>query len=230
MHHLITTQFSSATLSRVWKPPGYEPHSRTLPRQQQRKRRRRRRRSCSGRTSTLSKSKMADRGIDDRAVRPLPVFNGTMNGPSKMCNDGDSYAVWRARLVINLRAKRLLSIVTGNDDYNDSDDDEIQSSPASSGACRAHHDIHPRYRSVPVLSRRQQRSCGHTSHPQHKVPRHRHVVCHVGRQRVHHQEVPFWSARGDVCRRVRRTCHASGGDWSRSLGTDARCQLSQLSV
>jgi hypothetical protein len=94
---------------------------------------------------------MADRGNDDRAVRPLPVFNGTLNGPSKKGNDGDSYAVWRARLVINLRAKRLLSIVTGNDDDDDSDDDEIQAfSPASSGACRAHHDVSPRYRSVPV--------------------------------------------------------------------------------
>jgi hypothetical protein len=71
---------------------------------------------------------MPDRGNDDRAVRPLPVFNGTMNGPSKKGNDGDSYALWRARLVINLRAKRLLSIVTGNDDDDDSDDDEIQPS------------------------------------------------------------------------------------------------------
>jgi hypothetical protein len=62
---------------------------------------------------------MADRGNDDRAVRPLPVFNGTMNGPSKKGNDGDSYAVWRPRLVINLRAKRLLSIVTRNDDDED---------------------------------------------------------------------------------------------------------------
>jgi hypothetical protein len=68
---------------------------------------------------------MADRGNDDRAVRHLPVFNGAMNGPSKKGNDGDSYAVWRARLVINLLAKRLLSIVTGNDDDEDSDDDEI---------------------------------------------------------------------------------------------------------
>jgi gag-polypeptide of LTR copia-type len=51
-----------------------------------------------------------------------------MNGPSKKGNDGDSYAVWRARLVINLRAKSLLSIVTGNDDDEDSDDDEIQHS------------------------------------------------------------------------------------------------------
>jgi hypothetical protein len=56
---------------------------------------------------------MADCGNDDRAVRPKPVFNGTMNGQSMKGNDGDSYAVWRARLVINLLAKRLLSIVTG---------------------------------------------------------------------------------------------------------------------
>jgi hypothetical protein len=51
-----------------------------------------------------------------------------VNGPSNNGNDGDSYAVWRARLVINLRAKRLLSIVTGNDDDDDTDDDEIQPS------------------------------------------------------------------------------------------------------
>jgi hypothetical protein len=71
---------------------------------------------------------MADRGNDDHAVRPLPVFNGNTNGPSKKGNDGDSYAVWRARLVINLSAKHPLSIVTGNDDDDDSDDDEIQPS------------------------------------------------------------------------------------------------------
>jgi hypothetical protein len=135
MHHLITTQLSSATLSTVWKPPGYEPH-RTLLRQQQR--RRRRRRSCSGKTSTLSKRKMTDRGNDDRAVRPLPVFNGTMNGPSKKGNDGDSYAVCRARLAINLRAKRVLSIVIGNNDDDDSDDDEIQPSVQRRQARAAH--------------------------------------------------------------------------------------------
>jgi gag-polypeptide of LTR copia-type len=71
---------------------------------------------------------MADRGNDDRAVRPPPVLNGTMNGPSKKGNDGDYCAVWRARLVINLRAKRPLSIVTGKDDDDDSDDDELQPS------------------------------------------------------------------------------------------------------
>jgi hypothetical protein len=47
---------------------------------------------------------MADRGNDDRPIRPLPVFNGTMTGPSMKGDDGDSYAVWRARLVINLLA------------------------------------------------------------------------------------------------------------------------------
>jgi hypothetical protein len=81
---------------------------------------------------------MADRENDDRAVRPLPVFNGTTNGPCKKGNDGDSYAVWRARLVLNLRAKRLLSIVTGNDDDDDSDDDEIQPSVQSRQARAAH--------------------------------------------------------------------------------------------
>jgi hypothetical protein len=72
---------------------------------------------------------MADRGNDDRAVRPLPVFNGTMNGPSKKCNDGDSYAVWRAR---------LLSIDTGNDSDDDSDDDELQPSVQRPQARAAH--------------------------------------------------------------------------------------------
>jgi hypothetical protein len=61
-----------------------------------------------------------------------------MNGSSKKDNDGDSYAVWRARLVINLRAKRLLSIVTGNNDDDDSDDDEIQPSVQRRQARAAH--------------------------------------------------------------------------------------------
>jgi gag-polypeptide of LTR copia-type len=81
---------------------------------------------------------MADRGNDDRAVRPLPVFNGIMNGPSKKGNDGDSYAAWRARLVINLRARHLLSIATGNDDDDDSDDDELQPSFQRRQARAAH--------------------------------------------------------------------------------------------
>jgi hypothetical protein len=61
-----------------------------------------------------------------------------MNCPSKKGNDGDSYAVWRARLVINLRAKRLLSIVTGNEDDDDFDDDEIQPSVQRRQARAAH--------------------------------------------------------------------------------------------
>jgi gag-polypeptide of LTR copia-type len=61
-----------------------------------------------------------------------------MNGPSKKCNDGESYAVWRARLVINLREKRLLPIVTGNDDDKDSDDDELQPSVQRRQARAAH--------------------------------------------------------------------------------------------
>jgi hypothetical protein len=81
---------------------------------------------------------MADRGNDDRAVRPLPIFNGTMNGPSKKGSDGDSYAVWRARLVVNLRVKSLLSIVTGNDDDDDSDDDKLQR-PVQRHQARAAH-------------------------------------------------------------------------------------------
>jgi hypothetical protein len=98
----------------------------------------RRRRSCSGRTSTLSQRKMGDRGIDDRAVHPLSEFNGTTTGPSKKGDDGDSYGVWRARLVISLRAKRLVSIVTGNDDDDDCDDDELQPSVQRRQARVAH--------------------------------------------------------------------------------------------
>jgi hypothetical protein len=64
---------------------------------------------------------MADRANDDRALRPLAVFNGAMIGMRNNCDDGDSYAVWRARLIINLRAKRLLSIVTGDNDDDESD-------------------------------------------------------------------------------------------------------------
>jgi hypothetical protein len=65
---------------------------------------------------------MADRRNDDRIFCLVPLFNGTMTGPSKKGDDGDSYAVWRARPIINLRANRLLSIVIGNDDDEDSDD------------------------------------------------------------------------------------------------------------
>jgi hypothetical protein len=83
--------------------------------------------SGSGKTSTLSKRKMTDRGNDDRAVRPVPVFNGTLTGPSKKGDDGDSCAVWRAHLFINIRAKRLLFIVTGNDVDEDSEDEELYS-------------------------------------------------------------------------------------------------------
>jgi hypothetical protein len=46
--------------------------------------------------------------------------------------------VWRSRLVINLRAKRLLSIVTGNDNIDDSDDEEIQPSVQRLQAPAAH--------------------------------------------------------------------------------------------
>jgi hypothetical protein len=102
------------------------------------KKKKKKKKEFSGRTSTLIKRKMTDRGNEDRAVRPLPVFNGTMNGPSKKSNDGDSYAVWRARLVINLRAKRLLSIGIGNDDDDDSDDDELQPSVQRRQARAAH--------------------------------------------------------------------------------------------
>jgi hypothetical protein len=81
---------------------------------------------------------MADRGNDDRAFRILPVFNETMTDPSTKCDDDDFYAVWRAHLVINLPAKRQLSIVTGNDDDEDSDDDELQPSVQRRQARAAH--------------------------------------------------------------------------------------------
>jgi hypothetical protein len=53
---------------------------------------------------------MADRANDDRAVSPISFFNGAMAGLSKKGDHGDSYAVFRARLIINLRAKHLISI------------------------------------------------------------------------------------------------------------------------
>jgi hypothetical protein len=81
---------------------------------------------------------MANRGNDDRAVSPLPVFKDTLTGPSRKGDDGDSYAVWRARLVINLRAKRLLSIVIGNNNDDDSDEDELQPSVQRRQARAAH--------------------------------------------------------------------------------------------
>jgi gag-polypeptide of LTR copia-type len=81
---------------------------------------------------------MADRGNDDRAVRPLLEFNETMNGPSKKGNDSDSYAVWRARLVSNLCARCLLFIVTGNDDDDDPDDDDLPPSKQRRQAHAAH--------------------------------------------------------------------------------------------
>jgi hypothetical protein len=136
------------------------------------------------------------------------------------------------------RAKRLLSIVTGTDDNEDSDDDELQPFVQRRQERDAYIMISS-FETGPFLffqgvnndcSRRQQRSCGHTSHTRHKVPRHRHVVCHVSRQRVHHQEVSSWSAHGDVSRRVRRTGNAAGSGWSRFLVTDACCQFLQLAV
>jgi gag-polypeptide of LTR copia-type len=51
-----------------------------------------------------------------------------MSGMTKNSDDGDSYAVWRARLIINLRAKRLLSIVTGDTDDDESNEEDHQPS------------------------------------------------------------------------------------------------------
>jgi hypothetical protein len=61
-----------------------------------------------------------------------------MDGPSKKSNDGDFYAVWRAQLVINLHAKTILYIATGNDDDDDSDERERQPSVQRCQARAAH--------------------------------------------------------------------------------------------
>jgi hypothetical protein len=81
---------------------------------------------------------MADRANDDRAVRPLSVFNGAMAGMTKNGDDGDSYSVWCARLIINLRAKHLLSIVTGDTDDDESDEDDHEPSARRRQARAAH--------------------------------------------------------------------------------------------
>jgi hypothetical protein len=81
---------------------------------------------------------MANRANDDRVVRPLAVFNGAMTGMRKNCNDGDSYAVWRARFIINLRAKRLLSIATGDNDDDESDEEDNKPSARRRQARAAH--------------------------------------------------------------------------------------------
>jgi hypothetical protein len=67
---------------------------------------------------------MDDRANDDRAVRPLPVFNGAMAGMRTNGDDGDSYAVLRARLIINVHSKRLLSIVTDDNEDDESDQED----------------------------------------------------------------------------------------------------------
>jgi hypothetical protein len=54
---------------------------------------------------------------------PSPYSMALFISPSTKGDDGNSHAVWRARLVINMRAKRLLSLVTGNYDDDNSDDD-----------------------------------------------------------------------------------------------------------
>jgi hypothetical protein len=123
---------------------------------------------------------------------PLSVFNGTKNGPSKKGNDGDSYAVWRARLVIDLRARCILSIVTANDDGDDSDDDEIQPSVQRHQA-RAAHIMTSAPGTGPFLFFQGVNTILRPySAYSTQVPWHRHVVCHVSRQRVRHQEVSSW--------------------------------------
>jgi gag-polypeptide of LTR copia-type/GAG-pre-integrase domain len=61
-----------------------------------------------------------------------------MTGMRNNGDDGDSYAVWRARLIINLRAKRLLSIVTGDNDDDESDEEDNQASARRCQARAAH--------------------------------------------------------------------------------------------
>jgi hypothetical protein len=81
---------------------------------------------------------MADRENDDRTIRPLPVFNGAMAGMRKNGDVGDSYSVWCACLIINLRAKHLLSMVTGDTDDDESDEDDHEP-PARRRQARAAH-------------------------------------------------------------------------------------------
>jgi hypothetical protein len=160
---------------------------------------------------------MADRTNDhDRAVRPLAVYNGAMTGMRKNGDDGGSYAVWRARLIINLREKRLFSIVTGDNDEDESEEEDNQPS-ARRRQARAAHIMTSALGTGPfsVCSGCHYRPCGYSPHPGYKVPRHRHFVRHVGRQRVRHQEVPAWPARVNAYRRVRRFVHAPGHDWAR---------------
>jgi hypothetical protein len=61
---------------------------------------------------------MSDRNNDDR-IR-LQVFNG---GASRSAGS-DSYTVWRTRLLIALRARRLLSVVANVEDEDDNEDEE----------------------------------------------------------------------------------------------------------
>jgi gag-polypeptide of LTR copia-type/Zinc knuckle len=61
-----------------------------------------------------------------------------MAGMTKNGDDGDSYSVWCARLIINLRAKHLLSIVTGDTDDDESDEDDHEPSARRRQARAAH--------------------------------------------------------------------------------------------
>jgi gag-polypeptide of LTR copia-type len=81
---------------------------------------------------------MADRANDDRDFRPLAIFNGAMTGMRRNSDDGDSYAVWHARFIINLRAKRLLSIATGDNDDDESNEADNQPSAWRRQARAAH--------------------------------------------------------------------------------------------
>jgi hypothetical protein len=153
-----------------------------------------------------------------------------MNGPSKKGNDGDSYAVWRASLVINLRAKRQLSIVTGNDDDDDSVDDEIHSLVQRRQA-RAAHIMTSTLGTGPFLFVQ-----GVNNDPaailrildtKHQGTDTSSIMSAVNEFTTKKyrpgQHIKMFVAEFE-------DCYASGSDWSRSLGTDARCQLSQLAV
>jgi hypothetical protein len=154
---------------------------------------------------------MVDRGNDDRTVRLPPIFLGTMTGPSKQGDDGESYAVWRARLVINLRAKHLLSFAIGNDDCDDSNDDELQPSVQRRQA-RAAHIMTSAIRTGPFLFVRAPTTIlrpyssfltQSTKEPTSPLS------CRPSTSSPPRSTVLI---SGDVCHRVRRTGHASGSD------------------
>jgi gag-polypeptide of LTR copia-type len=69
---------------------------------------------------------------------PSPRLQRRYDRYEKNGDDCDSYAVWRARLIINLHAKLLLSIVTGDNDSDESDEEDNQPSARRRQARAAH--------------------------------------------------------------------------------------------